>query len=513
MLRFWKNPEFVRHRRSELRQTRALVLVGVVIAICVLVGLLCWIPRGSDQPVGPRGKVDALARNHFSEFSFLFFRVLILIQLCVLSFWSLFACAQAISGERDRKTWDFQRVTRLAPSELLIGKLLGEPLLAYFIVICCVPLTIAAGMMGHARGIDIVTSYVVIITSSLFLGLAGLWLSSLMENKSHGIGIIGALATYVLIFGTYSSAQGYFPGLGGFSPVTSLLFALQANIFDFPRTAKLFGGQVPWLVMSLLLYVTFGAWLLLMTLRNLKRDYGDIRLLSRWQAVGCAAFLDVTVFALFYPPAVAYIGADDFITIIVFVNAIVLYAAGLATLTPAEHLRVWYRNRLQGNSSLFADAGLPWPWLVLSAVVACAFLLLNMYVWQPRFRFDSAWFQLGAIQSLVFCVFIVRDILFIQWCKLTRLRAPVIKGFLYIFLYYLGVWIISLVANASSPGSSQGVLNVLTPFGALDLRVTNMWAGSLLFDVILQLATVAFILWMIGRRLTPHTTLQPAATD
>jgi hypothetical protein len=45
MLRFWRNPEFVRHRRSELRQTRALAVVVLVIVICVLVGLACWISQ------------------------------------------------------------------------------------------------------------------------------------------------------------------------------------------------------------------------------------------------------------------------------------------------------------------------------------------------------------------------------------------------------------------------------------------------------------------------------------
>jgi hypothetical protein len=42
MLRFWRNPEFVRHRRSELRPTRALAVALVVLAVCLLVGLACW---------------------------------------------------------------------------------------------------------------------------------------------------------------------------------------------------------------------------------------------------------------------------------------------------------------------------------------------------------------------------------------------------------------------------------------------------------------------------------------
>src|SRR5258708_16792943 len=80
---------------------------------------------------------------------FNFYRILMYAQLGILTFWSLLCCAQSISGERERKTWDFQRATRLSPQELLVGKLLGEPVLAYFIVLCCLPITVLAALLVH----------------------------------------------------------------------------------------------------------------------------------------------------------------------------------------------------------------------------------------------------------------------------------------------------------------------------------------------------------------------------
>ena len=44
--------------------------------------------------------------------------------------------------------------------------------------------------------------------------------------------------------------------------------------------------------MSLLLYSTFGAWLVVMIVNNIKRDYDEVRPLSRWQAVVCATFVN-----------------------------------------------------------------------------------------------------------------------------------------------------------------------------------------------------------------------------
>ena len=158
ILRFWSNPEFVRHRRSELRQTRALAVLVLVIVIGFLVGLSCWISRQNTLEDAQRlaaqfdghwnERLAELQRRNSAEFWQLFYRVLILIQTGILTFWSLLSCAQSISGERERKTWDFQRITRLSAAEMLIGRLLGEPVLAYFIVLCCLPISIFRSSLG-----------------------------------------------------------------------------------------------------------------------------------------------------------------------------------------------------------------------------------------------------------------------------------------------------------------------------------------------------------------------------
>ena len=171
-LLFWQNPEFLRHRRSELRTTRALTVLAVVFAICLLVWLGCW---GSEQ--------QQIAANHYRalqsqlspekiaqldtqapiELWFNFYLFLIYGQLAVLTFWTLFRCVQSISGERESKTWDFQRVTSLTAAEFLIGKLFGEPIVGWLIVLCCLPVTIIAAGLGHAGLPNILAAYVLIL--------------------------------------------------------------------------------------------------------------------------------------------------------------------------------------------------------------------------------------------------------------------------------------------------------------------------------------------------------------
>ena len=158
----------------------------------------------------------------------------------------------------------------------------------------------------------------------------------------------------------------------------------------------LFNHPVPWLLMTLLLCGSFGAWLWLMIVRNLKRDYPEIRPLSRWEAVGCAAFLNFLIYALLSPiHTIGFEGRvgwfNDGKSVALFavaMNGLFLFLMGLATLTPQERLKVW--RRTANKSALFADDGLPWPWLGMSAVVAYALMVWGLLAWNHRSPWNPA---------------------------------------------------------------------------------------------------------------------------
>src|SRR5260370_9036491 len=107
-----------------------------------------------------------------------------------------------------------------------------------------------------------------------------------------------------------------------------------------------FGVQVPSLFVSIIFYLSVGAWLLLMLVRNLKKDREDIRLLSRWQAVVFTAYVNVFVFALLdlramYSTSSNRIetpSAPDFSSVSLALNFLIIYAVALATLPPPPPL-------------------------------------------------------------------------------------------------------------------------------------------------------------------------------
>ena len=520
MLRFWQNPEFARHRRAELRSTRALAVLFVVAVVCVLIGLGSWasyqnelaaMQRAIVQFHGPWAeRLQDIEQHPFREVAIRFYRVLMLLQGGVLTFWSLLACAQSVSRERENKTWDFQRATRLTPAQLAVGKLLGEPVLAYFIVLCCFPVAVVAGLAGRFSIFAILDAYILILSSALFLGLVGLWLSSLWESRSRGIGVIGAIGLYVFAAMAVSFQESTLPGLGAFSPLTGLLPLVRVGSPGVYHAA-LFGARIPWVAMSLILYVTFGAWFALMLLRNLKRDYQEMRLLSRWEAVGCAGFLNFMIYALLKPGLNWPDNAGQFATFVCAVNLAILLAIGLATLTPHERLKVWSRLRSTRQASLFSEDGLPWPWLVLSAVVAYGLMVWGLFTWKHVLGPVGSALAGGAVQLLVALIFVTRDVLFIQWCKLTGLRSPLLKGVLYLALYYAAATVFTVVSGVESEASASRIANILMPVGVIHEGSLGgfLYPASVFVGMVLQLAVIGVLLMAINARL--GRTAVPAA--
>ncbi|MBZ5562585.1 MAG: ABC transporter permease [Acidobacteriia bacterium] len=499
MLQFWRNPELVRHVRAEMRPARALTVGMTTVVVCVLVGLMCWSSaEGKPQP-----------------FFQTFYAWLTGLQYVVLGFWCASTCGQAIAREREMKTYDFLRTTRLSSAELMVGKLLGAPILGYFIVACSLPVTFIVGALGGFRVLVLLENWVLLLAFSLFVGLMGLWGSMLVEKSSYGaMGILGlAISTSMFPY-----VQSPFPGFAGFSVLPAVLSLHSANNWLTKTPATLFGLQVPFLVVSLLLFVTFGAWLALMLTRNLKKDLQQLSLLSRWQAVGLGAYCNLLFYALLNPeslyakPTWQGMTPDELTRLAVGFNLPVLLLVGLATLTPYEKLKVWWRQRSVGEGSYFSPQGLPWPWLLPTAALAYAFLVAEAAGLRASIPFRAWPLGSAAIQLLTLLVFTTRDILFLQWCNLTRMKKPIIKGILFLLLYVAAVGITGVVVEIVKP-SAEGFVFGLTPYYALTVSDLS-WhtAAGVYFGLALQVPIIALLLHFISGRLSRPALIPVVAT-
>lgn len=507
---FWKNSELVRYARAELRPARAMTSAMLALVICTLVGLSSW---------------AAMEQGHPKDFFQTFYLWMMGMQFVVLTFWCVSSCGHAISRERELKTYDFLKTTRLTPSELMLGKLLGVPILAYFTVGCTVPVSIVVGLMGGYSVNTIFWTYVLLVALALFVSIVALWASMQVEGTSARSVSLLIVVPIALFFGF---AETPFPGVGAISIFPALISLHKANT-DIARVVPtLFGAPVSFTLITLVLYASLGAWFALMLIRNLKKEIDEIRLLTRWQAIGFAAFLNILFFAFLnpqliqLPPAASpfryyprpnTIAPQDVASFAVGLNALILIVIGLALLAPHEKLKVWWRKHAAGEVSYFSPSGPPWPWLIPAAMIAFAMLVAEALGLERSIPLSQWRLGTAALQLLVALVFVTRDILFIQWANLTRMKRPVFKGILYLWLYYTAAGILVGVFSVASTIQSRFLLGVLTPFSVfiLDNPSSTLWPG-IYVGLFLQLALIVLLLRVLSVRLS-RPAIVPALSE
>jgi len=490
VLKFWRNPEFVRYARAELRAPRAITAGLLALVVCALVGLSSW----------------AAEHEKIQMFFKLFHGWLTGLQFVFAAFWSASTCGQAISRERELKTFDFLRTTRLTPTEIMIGKVTGAPILAYFVVACTLPVSLLTGIWAGNSPLALLAVYVLLVVLMLFVSVVGLTISMVLEKSSTAV---GALLILLPMTAFYSLGATQFPGLAGISILPSIMEVYgvgDATDFHIPT---IFGLETSYFIATLLLYAALGAWLVVMLRRNLKKDADQVRLLSRWGAVGFAAFLNVLFYAFLDPKMMSLSSGYDKIQpqglaiVAVVLNGLLFLLLGIATLTPQERLKVWWRRRAAREEGYFSEFGLPWPWLVAAALVAYGMLVAEAAGLAASFSLKD--WQLGraGYLMLVLLVFSIRDVLFLQWCAVTKMKRPLLKGLLYLSLYYIASTVIAAVAEVAGNKFAEKVFQLTTPFGALFTDNLGLRASPLVFvGLLLQLGAVFLVLRAIHDRIS-----------
>jgi hypothetical protein len=505
----WSNPELIRHVRADLRPARMLTTGVVSTIVCTLIILLFYHP-GEGQKTSYEWH-DLLSALYVT---------LVSAEALVLCLWCLTSCSQAISSERNLKTFDFLRTTRLTSAELLLGMVFGVPVTAYFVVACSLPFSVAVGLLAGFPVLAIAVTYAMLLLVAVVLSLAALVLSLMTERPRAG-----EVVLLLVVFGwpaigflMATTGESRFPGLTAIPVVLGLLplyHAAPGPQFAHFMHIPFFGMQVPSLLVSIVLYASAGAWLLLMLVRNLKKDREDIRLLSRWQGVAFTAYVNVLVFALLnlgpmYSPSLnrmENVSASDVTAVYLALNLIILYAVGLATLTPPARLKTWFRHSAQDLWQFWSEDGPPWPWITVSAVAAL-FLFVTEAAVSTKFVAFADWsIPAVAWHLLVLLVFAARDILFLQWCAVKGFQRPVVKGTFFLALYYVTAFIVAIFFFKSS-------LSCFTPVGAFNVPEL---AGPLstVVGVVLQIAVSIGLLISTRDRLGPTaasaTSIAPSA--
>ena len=284
---FFSNPELIRNARIQLRPGR--MIAAMVISAAMSVTTWASI-RHTDVTV----TIDGLSGLGAV------FALILAVQVAVLLIGGGIYCLQSVHREKELNTFDYQRVTQLTSIELAIGKLLGAPIAAYFVVLCLMPVALLSAVRAHIGASTVIEAYVVLVLGSIAFHALALLVSMLLRRGGSAV----AIFLYLAIVGvTYFQGMYVAWTIRSISPFFALDLAKQDSpymTFLFkdatPRhflTDSIFGKAVPHFTVLIGLYLIFTAWFLLAVKRNLKRDPSFYEIYSPKQALTFVMYLSL----------------------------------------------------------------------------------------------------------------------------------------------------------------------------------------------------------------------------
>lgn len=432
MISLFANPELLRNVQSQLRPRK----IAVVAAICAVLSLSTayGFLHGTPSEI-----FETEARN--------LLELTLYAQTLILGVGGSIACLNSIFKEKERNTFDFQRMTRLTSTELTIGKLFGAPALMYFVCACLMPLSFVAAILAHSSLSYYVAAYAVMVVASIAFHSVALLLSALSIRGSQTGGII--LILLALWITAYPSANFVPDGpfrLEALGPFFAPHVADQTdwrpamleetttyNNRAFTRnqgmTDVFFGVHVNHVPILLVVDSIFAFWFLLAVVRNIKRDPAEYELYSPPQFLVLAVFLNILLVAFFNWHFQTDVGQPAFLFTF---DAGVFILLGLALLRNRERTRVIAHRRSQSPSWL--DHCWPAPLLFAGAATVAALIVLSTVLARTA---GSVGLGFLAFRVPFAILWLVRDLQFLQWASLRKGKNTLVMGVLYLAIFYV----------------------------------------------------------------------------
>src|SRR5690606_6689202 len=90
--------------------------------------------------------------------------------------------AGAVTGERERKTYDLLQITLLPRPSFIIGKLESALGYIFLLLLAAIPLQSIAFLFGGVSETELIISFVILVVTAIALGTIGLYFSTAAER-------------------------------------------------------------------------------------------------------------------------------------------------------------------------------------------------------------------------------------------------------------------------------------------------------------------------------------------
>ncbi len=164
------NPVMVRELRGRMRGARAFVVLTLYLALMGGFSLILYFIFGAVNAQNASSATGIIGRTLFTG--------VVGIQLLLIILIAPSFTAGAITGERERQTYDLVRTTLLSTPSFILGKL--ESSLAYILLLllAAIPLQALAFLFGGIGQAELLLAFVILGVTALAFGAVGIYFSA-----------------------------------------------------------------------------------------------------------------------------------------------------------------------------------------------------------------------------------------------------------------------------------------------------------------------------------------------
>jgi hypothetical protein len=121
------------------------------------------------------------------------------LELFLVTFIAPSFTASAITGERERQTYDLLRTTTLRASSLVVGKLVSALSYVMLLLLAAIPLQSIAFLFGGVTETEVILSFVILVVTAMTLGSVGIYFSALVQRSVTASVLTYAFALFVTL--------------------------------------------------------------------------------------------------------------------------------------------------------------------------------------------------------------------------------------------------------------------------------------------------------------------------
>ncbi len=214
--RLTANPVILKELRGRMRGNRGFVVLTVYLGLMSLFTILLYLAytASTTNVYGPSSQIAGKV----------VFAGLVGIELFLVCFIAPAFTSGAISGERERQTYELLRTTLLPARSLVMGKLTSALSFIVLLLFAAVPLQSLAFLLGGVAPEEVMISLVVLLVTALASGSAGIFFSAVMRRTlgasvlTYASALVAVLGLPLLMITFIPAYDIFFNGYYGSSP-------------------------------------------------------------------------------------------------------------------------------------------------------------------------------------------------------------------------------------------------------------------------------------------------------